>query len=184
MSSTGMKMVGTEKVVQALEKALGKGWTDQDVRKIVRKGANVIVREAQLRAPVSKAQHYYISPSGARVTFMPGNLKNSIKVLPKFRKDPRGVYVGPKVVRRNVSGSYGAGSRVNAYYAHFVEYGTRSHSVGFKGKHVTGKGATVRGITARPYMRPAYDNKAQEAIDVIMRETWRFIEKRVPTTAI
>lgn len=166
---------GIDDVIKNLEKAL-LNHPENEVRKIGIKASKPIVEAARAKAPVSSGTHYYINSNGDKVSFAPGNLARSIRVIRKFRNDPRSVYVGPRIVAKNASGTY-AGSRVNAYYGHFVEYGTTSHKVGYGGK----KGATVSGIVAQPYMRPAWDSMKSAAMKIYMRLLEELVFKSVPT---
>lgn len=67
-------------------------------------------------------------------TYEPGNLRLSMQVL-KFKRS-KALHVGPKVMKRNPTGTFGKGRRADGWYAHFVEFGTKR-------------------AKARPFMRPA-----------------------------
>lgn len=88
-----------------------------------------------------------------------GDLAKTIRVSTRIRKG-------------QVTASVKAGNRI-AYYAHMVEYGTRAHpEKPKKGKTMDVNGVlrkTVEhpGAQAKPFLRPAADNKFQEAIDAI-----------------
>jgi hypothetical protein len=97
-------------------------------------------------------------------------LKKAIQILPKWRKDPAGMWLGPKVARRNAGKA-----SVNAYYAHFVEYGTDPHNLGYKGRNVAVKGSDHPGSRKKPYMRPALDGRGEQAIRAAMEDLEKMI---------
>lgn len=112
------------------------------MRSALRAGAKIIADEAKLNVPVRD-----------------GDLRNSIRVTTRARKG-------------QVSASAKAGSK-KAWYWRFVEFGTAAHTI----KSSTGAslffngGAykTVRhpGARARPFMRPAMDSRADDAIRAV-----------------
>ena len=121
-------------------------------RKVLRNAAKPMVESARSNAPVGERVHYRYGSSGKLASgirapkgkgkkiakYVPGNLRNSIRVL-TFRRDRSAVYVGPKIAKR-FSGfkTYGTNkTTVDAYYAHMVEFGTRNY-------------------VGRAYMRKAY----------------------------
>ena len=169
---TSIRIDGIPELTAALQKALTKHSPDT-VRKSLKRAAMVIVNDAKMRAPSSKEPHSFTTSKGEKIKIMPGNLRKAIMILPKWRRDPAGMWVGPKVARR------ASKTAINAYYAHFVEYGTAAHNLGYKGKFVSGKGADHPGSKPKPYMRPAYDTKAQEAIKVAMEDLTKLIESSV-----
>jgi HK97 gp10 family phage protein len=75
-----------------------------------------------------------------------GILQRSIKTF-SLRKSKKALFVGPKVKKAARGGKKVEGQ---AYYAHWVEFGTR---------HMVGKG----------YMRRAYDMKKTEALEKIKK---------------
>ncbi|MEO0132752.1 MAG: HK97-gp10 family putative phage morphogenesis protein [candidate division WOR-3 bacterium] len=75
------------------------------------------------RAPISDRPHYrYKKGQGKVATYFPGNLRRSIKRL-NFRRT-KDVWVGPFLDKTNSGGIYSSDTKVDGYYAHFVEYGT------------------------------------------------------------
>lgn len=153
-----LKLEGIDQLNAALKKALI-NHTEAEVRKVQMRGAKIIVDEAKRLAPIES-----------------GTLRDSIKVMPKFRGDPKGVYVGPRVRRRRKKKE---GQAEDPYYAPFVEYGTDPHNLGYKGKYVSGKGADHPGSKRKPYMRPAYDTQAQAALNAVMEDVTKLIESKV-----
>lgn len=166
-----IKIEGIDQLSQALKKALV-DHKPEAVRKSLMRAGKVIVDEAKGRAPVSDKAHTFTTASGNKVTIQPGNLKKSIQILPKWSKDPSGIYVGPKIKRRNADKG-----GVNGWYGHFVEYGVARHNLGYKGKYVTGKGADHPGYRAKPYMRPALDSKGKQAVEIAMVDIEKMIMK-------
>lgn len=162
-------IVGIQQVMDNIRKAILK-LPPEEVRKAGIKAVKPIIEMAKALAPVGSNDGFFFNSKGEKVTVAHGNLLRSIGVLKKWSGDPTGIYVGPKAVRRNARGSY-KGDRVNAYYAAMVEYGTAAHRIGYKGL----KGPMVRGITAKPYMRPAYD--AQK--DTVLKNYLTLLEELV-----
>lgn len=75
------------------------------------------------------------------------------------------------------------GPSKRAWYAHFVEFGTRAHPVKPKEKKALQIGdrfrarATHPGTTERPFMRPALDMRREEAQDAMGKKTGELIER-------
>lgn len=99
-------------------KGLPKELQKREVKRLYRKAAKPLIKAA--RANVKDGDHKPYKRFNA--TYHSGNLRKSIKVLP-LRKIKNAIMVAPRVVRK-ASGDYGKGNRVNAWYAHMVEYGT------------------------------------------------------------
>lgn len=90
-------------------------------------------------APRSKKPHMrYSTPKVTRsrrapkgwgrvaATYTPGNLGNSIRVL-TFSRDHTKVWVGAKLAKgQSPKGAFGKGLRVDGYYLHMVERGTKT----------------------------------------------------------
>ncbi len=160
-----MKLEGIDQLGANMRKAL-LTHTEAEVRKVMRRGATLIVDAARSKAPVES-----------------GLLRDSIKILPKFRGDPMGVYVGPIVKRKRSvrTGKKGEGrtQKEQPFYAAMVEYGTDPHNLGYKGKYVSGKGADHPGARKQPYMRPAFDTQGQAALNAAMDDITKLIESKV-----
>jgi HK97 gp10 family phage protein len=151
-----IRLEGIDQLTVALKKALTKH-KEADVRKTMRRGAKLIVDEAKRLAPVDS-----------------GLLRDSIMILPKWSGDPMGVYVGPKVKRKRPS--KGSVQKEQPYYAAMVEYGTSAHKLGYKGKYVSDKnGAQHPGMKGKPYMRPAYDTTAQQALNAVIQDVEKMV---------
>ena len=165
-----VKLEGVDLLAKLLKEALV-FHTENQVRKALKRGAGLIVQAAQRNVPMKS-----------------GLLRNSIMILPKFRRDPMTLYVGPKLKRTSrmkggkvVKGTKGKGRLAadQPFYAAMVEYGTASHSLAFKGKYLTGKGANHPGSKKTPYMRPAYDQVGEAALSVAMDDIWAMILRKV-----
>ncbi len=157
-----VRLEGVDKLTAAIKKALVTH-KEVEVRKALRRGAMMIVDAAKAKAPSDT-----------------GLLKQSIKILPKWSKDPTGLYVAPRVTkRRRKSGEKGKILDGGPYYAHWVEYGTAAHNLGFKGKFVEVKGAGHKGARPKPYMRPAYDTQGQAALNAAMDDIGKMILAKV-----
>lgn len=116
------------------------------LRGAFRAGAKVIADEARRRAPVLQSMD-------PRRVF--GALAKSVRVM---ATGTRGGVVKGGVVAGGRS-SVGRGKdkvQADAFYAHFVEYGTQK-------------------MPPKPFMRPAIDGKTQACVD----ETARYIKDRV-----
>ena len=120
------------------------------VRGGLRAAAKVIRDEARRLCPVGDASNL---PKGHK----PGALRDSIRVSVSSRHG-------------TVTASVKAGGKNHVYYAHMVEYGTARHLI--KPRHrkslfVAGLFKEVidhPGAGKEPFMRPAIDNKVDEAI--------------------
>lgn len=119
------------------------------LRGAIRAGSTVIANEARRLCPVEK-----VVGGGKRN----GTLRASIRV-----KSVQGA-LGQKFV-----GGITAG-RGKAFYAHFVEFGTAAHVIKAKNDGWLSIGGNLvkqvshPGAKRQPFMRPALDTKAQEAI--------------------
>lgn len=142
-----IRVEGVEDVKQAL-RALPQRIATNVIRGALRAGAVVIANEAKQLVPVRR-----------------GVLRKSIKV-------------SSRVKNGLITVSVKAGGK-GARHAHLVELGTKPHLIprgsrrGFKTVS-----APIRhpGAKAKPYMRPAFNNKVRAAIDAITA----YIEKRLP----
>jgi hypothetical protein len=121
-------------VVKAL-RGVGKSFSDKELKRAARKAGEPVREQAEKLTPELKKgkQHYRykkLSPGQKRskkyfgniiAVYLKGNLKKSIKIL-SFRKDRKGVYIGPKFAGRGKgSGVFGKDEeKVDGYYAHMV----------------------------------------------------------------
>lgn len=123
------------------------------LRGSVAAGAAVIRKEAVKRAPI------YTGPV-AQGHPPPGTLKRAIyqtqvRELSGLLKQTFKV-----AVRRGKGAATKSGKSLDAYYARFVEYGTVK-------------------MTARPFMRPAFDSQKLNAIEAMKQ----YLAKRIPEEA-
>jgi len=141
-------------------KAQGMKFDRKTCRKITRGGAKILVNEIKTNirsVAKSKKKHYRYSKGGENIAvYEPGNLERSIGMLPLRRTAQ--VYVGPRFSKGKSSGVY-SGSRVDGYYAHFVEYGVPQRP-------------------ATPFMRPAYDKAGAQVLSQIEKDTLKEFNKR------
>lgn len=142
-------------------------------KEILKKAAKPLIEEAVRRAPKSKKNRprsVYVGEGTARrkIIFYPGNLKRSIRVLP-FPKS-KDVFVGPKVIWNPKASAYGKNKKtVNAYYAHWIEYGNANHP-------------------AQPFMRPAYEMTKPMILSILTKEVRdtlnKWISQNRPTHSV
>jgi len=153
-----LSFVGIEELSQVLDALSGdKKLSNKVVRGILNKAAKPIIQRAKELAPKED-----------------GDLQKSIGTIPG-RGQGKGeqVYVGPR-----------RGGRFKGYAGHLVEYGTAPHIIRAKAAggqlHLRGNVFVEEvhhpGATAKPYMRPAFDNKKDEAIGIIKDECRLIIE--------
>jgi HK97 gp10 family phage protein len=147
LSFTGISELG--EVLDAL--AGDKKLSGKAVRGILNKAAKPIIQKAQELAPKED-----------------GDLQKAIGTVPG-RGQGKGeqVYIGPR-----------RGGRFKGYAGHLVEYGTAPHLIRAKAAggqlHLRGNVFVEKvhhpGATAKPFMRPAFDSKKDEAIGIIKDE--------------
>lgn len=112
---------------------------DRTLKDVLIYSAQPMEEKIAQKAPRSRRTHYrYDTPKlvrklrapngrGVRVaTYGPGNLSRSIRTL-SFRRMKRSVLVGPKLSKKS-TGKFTSQSRVDGYYANFVETGTKEQS--------------------------------------------------------
>jgi len=166
-SKMRISIKGMEKIdfiLRNMDKRLSK----KVILKAFRAGAKPIIVTAKQRAPVSGKKtwmtaHRHIS-KGVQSTKIKrkrsGDLKRSIGAI--VGKTGIALWVGP---------SRGMRREADAWYAHFVEFGTSS----------TGWG---KGITARPFMRPAWDLNNKQTLRIIENELgkviYNFLKRNAP----
>lgn len=126
----------------------------------LRAGAKVVQEEAQRVCPVGSGN----LPKGETA----GALRDSIRISMRARKG-------------RVQAFIKAGDKV-AFYAHMVEYGTASHLIKPKDRKSLFLAGVFKelvkhpGATKKPFMRPAIDNKAQDAIEAVAD----YVRERIP----
>lgn len=124
----------------------------------LRAGAAVIAEEAKANCPEGPASTRGMERYGD----YPGALRDSIRTGSRMQS---GRPVGYVKAGGKVKGA-------SAFYAHIVEYGAAAHGIGRKygGLKAVAFGGMVRnsvwhpGMQPKPFLRPAFDAKAQEAV--------------------
>jgi HK97 gp10 family phage protein len=147
--SVSFKMSGLDVLDKAVKKLSDKV-QKQVLNKAARAGARVVQKRAKSLAPVKS-----------------GALRRAIRVV--TLKMPKGQAKAAVTIKS------GKGEKREAFYAHFVEFGTRKHAIGrgsVKTQTRTGRpgqqrGAIHPGTTAKPFMRPAFDETEREQLDAI-----------------
>lgn len=121
-----------------------------------------------VRGILGKAAKPIVAEAKARVSKENGDLQKAIGTIPG-RGAGKGeqIYIGPR-----------RGGRFKGYAGHLVEYGTAPHIIKAKaaGGHLHLRGNVFAeqvqhpGAAAKPFMRPAYDAKKDEAVGIIKDE--------------
>lgn len=123
------------------------------MRSALRAGAKVIAEEAKANVPVAA-----------------GDLRDSVRVSARLR---RGV----------VTATVKAGNK-KAWYWRFVEFGTAAHAIKGKNGGALAFGSGLRksvmhpGARAKPFMRPAMDGKANDALVAIGEQIKKRLTKQ------
>lgn len=119
--------------------------------------ADMVASAIASRAPVSSRVHYrYRKGQGRVAEYHPGNLKRSVQRM--FFPRSRDPWVGAKLSKGSPTGVF-TGSRVDGYYAHFIEYGT-IHT------------------PPRPFFAPALATISPQALSEAVRIMKTLIEKK------
>ncbi len=134
------------------------------LRRSIRAGIKVVLDQAKLNVPVES-----------------GLLRKSLGI--RFKRGRPGqvfVQMGPRKNRDK---------KKDPWYAHLVEFGTRPHSLRKRDKLAnfrTGRrsrqtqGSKMHpGARSKPFLRPAFDTKAQDAIDKFRDEVFRNIDVEI-----
>lgn len=122
--------------IRARFQGIIKGMTNREVKDVLLYASEPYIQTARLKAPRSRRTHYrYNTPKlvgrirapngrGVRVaTYKPGNLARSVKAL-SLRRLKRSLHIGPKIAK-NGKGNFASNTKVDGYYAGFMEFGTR-----------------------------------------------------------
>lgn len=130
----------------------------------MRVGAKVIEAEAKRLVPVSQPSGGNRKGYGAQM----GALRDSIRVSMRSRNG-------------QIQARIRAGNKV-AWYAHLVEFGTARHTIKPKNRksllfaHLARELVDHPGARPKPFMRPAFDAKAQAAIEAMAE----YMKQRLP----
>lgn len=152
-----------QKQVSEAIKVLDKfaGGLESERKKMLEYAAIPLVTELQRRSPIGSRIHYSYKDGKRNGKYYPGNLRGSFRVL-DLRKSSA-VVVGAKLTRGG-RGSYGLG-RYNAYYLHYVEFGTSR-------------------MAARPFVRPSWISAAPHCIRRINTAARLYAEKFARQNAV
>lgn len=167
--------------------ALGKRLTNSVVRRGLLAGAKVIGEEARRQAPQPRRSKRSRKKgpeapgaTGGRGKYATGNLAKSIGW------ESRGVFRdgsgSPTKHRAVVFIRKPRGGNRNARsYAHFPEFGTRPHRVGKISMEPGAErsGGEHPGSRPQPFMRPAFDTKADEALRTVRLVIARELEREL-----
>lgn len=128
--------------------------TKKAVRPAAQLGAEELYLEARIRCPVSAEAHYFYGTqskkTGVRYLFQPGNLRESLYQV--YSKDKSG----------EVKATYHvAWNHKEAPYGFMVEYGTSR-------------------APAHPFLRPAYDAKRTEALQIAKATYVDLMKQAIP----
>ncbi|MDO9053412.1 MAG: HK97 gp10 family phage protein [Gallionella sp.] len=124
------------------------------VRGGVRAGARVIADEAKRLCPIGGVEN------STRAGEQPGALRDSIRVSAKSQ-------------RGRVTATIKAGGKNGVFYAGMVEYGTARHLIKPKNRKslllagVAREAVQHPGAKKKPFMRPALDGKAADAVETM-----------------
>jgi HK97 gp10 family phage protein len=165
------------KEVQLIFDKLGHKVGKKELLKVFRKAAKPLIDAARSSAPVGKRKAFFVmqrSASKGKYKYRlskhgMGTLKRSIGAV-AGRGLNAALYIGPR------SGKKGT-VEFNAWYAHFVEYGTRGYTVKkdtkipTPGGIVTLKAGTfVPGQRPQAFMRKAWDSANGQSYQIIRAE--------------
>lgn len=149
------------------------------MRGALRAGANVIADEARRLVPVQSGQ----LKESIRVSVRPlpgGRIVATVKAGGRFK-----VYKGGTAIKGapyKTDRKYGGVDYHAPYYAHFVEFGTSRHWIKPRNRKSLFIAGLLRevvdhpGARPKPFMRPAFDGKAQAAIEAMAE----YIRNRIP----
>lgn len=131
------------------------------MRGAMRAGMKHVETQAKSNAPVGKPNSVNARLYGGYA----GALRDSIRLGTSAR--------GGKVTAYVRAGGKNKRSRADVFYAHFVEFGTRAHTIAAKGKGwlafagVFVKKVSHPGTAPKPFMRPALDSQATTALNTM-----------------
>lgn len=127
------------------------------MRGAMRAGSNVIMKESKQRVPVAPPNQENQRLYGGRT----GLLRDSIKVSTNVRNGR--VTASVKAGGKDKKGG-------DAYYAHFVEWGTKPHVIKAKYGRMLAIGVAMvnhPGARPKPFMRPALDTQTGRALQAV-----------------
>lgn len=117
MSHIDKKLAEIERDILRIASELKDG---KEYQRALHKASKILVEAMQRRAPEA-SETLYRYKNGRRVaSYEPGNLKRSIKQLDHF-KSKSAKWVGPEIMPRGKGRGNFGGSKVDGWYARFVE---------------------------------------------------------------
>jgi len=180
LNASGVEIKGLEELQSAL-KQFPQNIQKNIMRGAVRAGASLIAKDAKANVPSNT-----------------GVLKDSIGIVAGKPKNKNFIrfWVTPREgFMRTVKFTLADGTKwkikgeADGWYAHMVEFGTHSKRIEplspktkYYGKRKKKRDAIVSqggGSPAQPFMRPAYENKGEEAIEATKEYLAKRIDKEV-----
>ena len=155
---------GFKEVENALKK-LPEAMRVKTLLKAERKAAKPLIKAARNRVPTSKVKR--VEWWGKKRTILPGVLKKSIGMIANRKGRYPSINVGPRTSKGKRK------SKWDAWWAHFVEFGTNGFTIG-KGKKA---GRFIAGQAAQPFMRPAYDETKDKIPEIMADELGKEVMK-------
>lgn len=127
------------------------------VRGALGNGARIILADAKTRAPVGPANQENKRLYGG----YQGALRDSLRISTKIKNG--------KVTATITAGGKNRKSKADVFYAHMIEFGTRAHNIASKKGFLSFMGGFFKsvnhpGMAPHPFMRPALDGQAQNAV--------------------
>lgn len=153
-------------------KALGQLFPVKERKKFLTKAAKPLRDAARANISDSDDTHFRYktakleagkkAPKGSGnviAAYVPGNLRKSIK-FKNFRRSAA-MFIGP-VTSKTGSGIFGQGARVDGYYAHYLEFGTKYYSgIGYMRRAVD----ATKGIVTKNII-----NESEKIIDSYLKK--------------
>jgi len=159
-----IEVSGLAELRQTLLKSLPEALQGKASQAALTKAARPIIAAAQAKAPTRKARGFVgpVRPGGTK-----GRLRASIYS-----------YRSPESTKTQESRFIGVKGR--AFYWRFIEFGRASitRAKGSLGSVVKGFfGKTVTAVPAKPFLRPAFEENVNKAIDIYQKALLPAIEK-------
>ena len=163
MASNDLTMTGARELDEAL-KTLSSKIQKNIMKSALRAGANVFRNEIKANAPVGPANSENARLYGGYA----GALRDSVRTSVSVDKSGR-ISASVKVGGKTKKGA-------DVFYAHFLEFGTTAHVIKAKENgslHIGNsfpKSVNHPGIRPHPFVRPAFDGKAPQAIAAVAQQ--------------
>jgi HK97 gp10 family phage protein len=113
------------------------------------------IQRKAVRTAAKSAAKVLLEEAKARVPVKTGNLKKSLGINTRTKKGNIIVYVSPREGKK---------AKYDGFYGRFVELG---HILREKGKGRNGK--VIGHVPPKPFLRPAFETKGEEAIKVFVK---------------